>query len=85
MAHVHDESVSRRIEHAMQRDGQLDYPEIRTQMSPGLRKDLDQLIAHFLRELGQILLAQRFDIRRRTDRVEQALGRSSRLGRLRRV
>ena len=43
-------------------------------MSPGLRKNFDQLIAHFLRELEQVLFAQRLDIRGRTDPVEQARG-----------
>ena len=57
MAYVHDKAIARCVEHAMQRNGQLDYAEIRSQMSPGLRKNFDQLIAHFLRELGQVLFA----------------------------
>src|SRR4029453_741480 len=70
MTDVHDKAIARRVEHTMQRNGQLDHAEIRSQMSSGLRKNFDQLIAHFLRELGQVLFAQRLDIRRRTDRVE---------------
>ena len=40
----------------MQRDGQLDHAEIRPEVAAGLREDFDQLIAHFLRELRQVLL-----------------------------
>ena len=54
---VHDKAVARRVEHTMERNGQLDHAEIRSQMSSGLRKNFDQLIAHFLRELGQVLFA----------------------------
>jgi len=85
VTYVHDKSVSRCVENAMQRDGQFDYAEIRTKMPASLRKDSDQLIANFLRQLRQILFAQRFDIRGRTDPVEQARGRSRRSGALRRV
>ena len=56
MADVEDELVLRRVEDAMQRDGQLDHAEIRPEMAAGLRKNVDQLIAHFLRELRQVLL-----------------------------
>ena len=55
VADVEDELVLRRVENAMQRDGQLDDAEIRSEMAAGLREDLDQLIAHFLRELRQAL------------------------------
>ena len=58
VADVEDELVLRRVEDAMQRDGQLDHAEVRSEMAAGLREDFDQLIAHFLRELRQILFAQ---------------------------
>src|SRR6266478_5701274 len=77
---VHDKSVAWCVENAMQRDGQFDHAEIRTKMPACLRKDSDQLIAHFLRKLRQILFAQRFDVRGRTDPVEQALWRRRRSG-----
>ena len=50
---VEDELVLRRVENAMERDGQLDHAEIGSEMTAGLREHLDQLIAHFLRELRQ--------------------------------
>jgi len=57
MADVHDESVPRRVENAMQRDRQLDHAKIRSEVSASLGKDFNELIAHFLCELWQILLA----------------------------
>src|SRR5204862_4644078 len=38
MAHVHDKSVPRRVEHAMQGDSQFDHAKIRSKMSASLRK-----------------------------------------------
>src|SRR5205823_14054954 len=74
MTDVHNESVARRVENPVQRDGQFDHAEIWTKMPACLRKYSDQLIAHFLRQLRQILFAQRFDIGRRANPVEQAFG-----------
>ena len=54
VADVEDKLVLRRVENAMQRDGQLDHAEIRPEMAAGLREHLDQLVAHFLRELRQV-------------------------------
>jgi hypothetical protein len=41
-------------------------------MPAGSRKDLDQLIANFLRKLGKILFAKRFHIRWSANAIEQA-------------
>ena len=62
MTHVHNKAVARRFEDAMQRDRQLDHTEIRSKMSAGLRKHLDEFVANFLGELRQILFAKRLDI-----------------------
>ncbi len=83
MTYIHHEAVARCVEHAMQRNGQLDHAEVRPEVSPGLGKDLDQFIADFLRKLRQILFAQRFDVGGRTDAVEEPLGRGWYLGWLR--
>src|SRR5262249_36220424 len=66
VAHVHDETVARSVEHAMQRDGQLYDAEIGSEVPAGLRKNFDQLIAHFLSELRQILFTKRLDVGWRT-------------------
>ncbi len=75
MTDVHDKAVSRCIEDTMQSDGQFDHAEIRSQMSPGLRENLDQLIAYFLRELRQVLFTKRFDVGWRTDSIEETFRR----------
>ena len=75
MAHVHYESIARRFEDAVERDRQLNNAEIWPEMAAGLRQNTDQLITHFLRELGQVLFPQRLDVGRRMDSVEQALRR----------
>ena len=70
MADVEDKFVLWSIKDAVQSDGQFDHAEIRPKVAAGLGKDLDQFVAHFLRELRQILFLQRFHIRRRTDAIE---------------
>jgi hypothetical protein len=49
-------------------------------MAAGLRENFDQLIAHFLSELWQILFTKRSDICWRTDSIEQTLWRVCPLG-----
>jgi hypothetical protein len=39
-------------------------------MTAGLGEHFDQLFAHFLGELRQVLLAQLLDVRRRTDSIQ---------------
>ena len=71
MADVEDELVLRRVENAMERDRQLDHAEIRPEMTAGLREHLDQLIAHFLRELRETFLRQRLHVGGRMNSIEQ--------------
>src|SRR4029077_11848691 len=73
VADVHDDTVTRSLEHAMQSNRQLSDSKVRSEMAAGLREDFDQLIAHFLRELRQILFTKRFDVGWRTDSIEQTL------------
>ena len=77
MTHVHDKPIARRVENAVQRDGQLDDAQIRPEMPAGLGKDFDQFVAHLLRQLRQILFAQRFYISGRMDPFEQPRWRRS--------
>ena len=83
MTDVHDKTVTRRVEHTMQRDGQFDHAKIRSQMPAGLRENFDQFVAYFLRELRQILFAKCFDVGWRMDSIEQTLRRVCDLGGLR--
>src|SRR5262245_50325105 len=41
VTNVHDETVTRGVEHAMQRNGQLHNPEVRSEMAAGLRENFD--------------------------------------------
>ena len=72
MADVEDELIPRRIEDAMQRDGQLNDAEIWPEMSAGLRENLDEGFAHLLRELWKVLFVQRLDVGGRTNCIEQS-------------
>ena len=83
VADVHDETVTRGIEYAMQRNGQLHNAEVGSEVPAGLRENFDQLIAHFLSELRQILFTKPFNVGWRTDSIEQTLRRVCRLGCLR--
>ena len=54
MTHIPDQPVNRRVEHIMQRNRQLDNPEPRTQMSPGLPNRINHLAANLVRKLTQL-------------------------------
>ena len=69
MADVPDEPVSGRVEHIVQRDGQLDDAEARAQMAAGDRDRADRLGAQFFGDLGEVALAQRAQIGRRRNAV----------------
>ena len=80
MAHVKHELVPGRVENPVQRDGQLHHAEVRPEVpahAGGVRlaHDVDQLFAHFLRQLGEVALGQRLQVGGRLDLVEQAHGR----------
>ena len=53
MAHVPDESVVRRVEQVMERDGELDDAEPGAQVPAGDRHRADELVAQLARELRQ--------------------------------
>jgi hypothetical protein len=74
VADVEDKPVLGGFEDAVQGDGQLYDSEVGTKVAAGLRQDFDQFIAHFLRELRQILLAQSFYVCGRMDAVEKPWG-----------
>ena len=55
MADVPDQAVARRVEHPMQRDGQLDHAEAGAQMPAGDRDGVDGLLPQLVGDLNQIL------------------------------
>ena len=77
VAHVENELVLGRAEHAVQRDGQFDHAEVRPEVSAdarrvGLAHHVDQLLADLLGELREVALGQRLQVVGRLDLVEQA-------------
>ena len=72
VADVEDEGIGRRIEDAMQRDGQLDHAQIRPEVAAGLGQHGDQFVADFLGQRGQLVHRQLFNVGGRIDRVEKA-------------
>jgi hypothetical protein len=71
MANVPDNAVGRRIEHIVQRDGQLDHAETGAQMPAGHRHCTDRLGAQFVGDLGEVALAQLAQIGGRVDLIQQ--------------
>src|SRR5258708_18835010 len=71
VAHVEDQLVFRRIENPVQRDRQLYHTQIRTEMSTGLRKNRNQLIAYLLSELGKSPFFKTFEVGGRINGVQQ--------------
>ena len=55
MADVPDQAIGRRVEHAVQRDGQLDHAEAGAQMAAGHRDGVDRLLAQLVGELAKLV------------------------------
>jgi len=68
---VEDELVPWGGEDAVERDGELDDAEIRADVAAVFRGDVDEFLADFLRELGELLNAEAFDVVGRANLVEQ--------------
>ena len=74
MAHVPDQLVVRRIEYVMQRGGQLDDAETRSQMAGIQRELLDDESTQLVAVADQFLLRKFPQIGRRIDPVEVFVG-----------
>ena len=64
VADVPHQPVVRRVEHVMQRDGQLHRAEIGRQMAAGLAHRVDQKLAQLVGQLRQLLALQLAQVRR---------------------
>ena len=53
---VPEDLVARRVEHRVQRDGQLAGAEVRAEVTADLTDGVDDVLAHLLGELRQLLL-----------------------------
>src|SRR5262249_12032513 len=71
VAGVPDDLIGRGIEDPVQRDGQLYYAQVRTEMTAIPRYRLNEELADLSGELHQLILAERLDITRAGDRFEQ--------------
>ena len=77
VADIENETILWRIEDAMQGNRQFNDTKIRPEMPTCLRKNIDELFAHLLRQLRQLLFRDRFDVGRRTDSFEKGFLRSN--------
>ena len=68
---IPDYLVARRVEHRMQSHGKLDHAQPGTKMATGDGYGGNRLRPQLVRELVQLLVGQRFHIRRAVDLVEQ--------------
>ncbi len=75
MADIPDQPVVRGVEDVMQRDGEFDHAEARTEMAAGHRNRVDGLDPQFVRQLAQARFRQRPDLLRRSDGIEQRRAR----------
>ena len=71
VADVPDQLVVGRVEHIVQRHGELDHAEPGAEMAAGLRHHLDHLLAEFAGELGQLVFGQLTQVGRSADTIEQ--------------
>jgi hypothetical protein len=62
MARVEDDRVVRRIEDTMKRQRELDHAEVGPQMPPGGRNLVDQVLADFVGEVGELPLRKALQI-----------------------
>jgi hypothetical protein len=71
VAHVPDQPVARRVEHVVQRCGQLHHAEAGAQMTAGDRDDLDQVAAQLVGQLLQLFDRITTDVCRILNAVQQ--------------
>ena len=71
VADVPDDDVARRVEHVVQRHGQLDHAQARAQVAAGGRHHVDGLGPQLVGELAQLRRGEFARVGRRTDGVEQ--------------
>ena len=77
VADVPEQPVARRVEHVVQRHGELDHAQPGAEMAAGDRDGRDRLLAQFVGELAQLLGLQPTDVGRYVDGIEKRrVGRS---------
>jgi hypothetical protein len=71
MAHVEEQLVFRGVEDGVKGQGKLDDPEVRAQMTAGLRERLNEERANLLRQFVHLRKAQALEIGGRVDGLQQ--------------
>ena len=70
VADVEKKMIFRSLKDVMERDRQLDHPEVGTEMAAVLGQDRDHFLADLLRQQGQISDRELLQIGRRIDPIE---------------
>ncbi len=71
MTGVEHDPVHRRVEHAVQSDGELHHAEVGSEVAAGPRHDIDQDVADLGGQHRQLLGAEFLQVLRTTDRLQQ--------------
>ena len=58
MAYIPDQSVTRRVEHVVQRDGQFDNAKAGSEVTPSHRNSTDRFSPQLIGNLSELTLAQ---------------------------
>src|SRR6185312_14472267 len=77
VADVPDEDVVRRIEGDVEREGQFNGTQIRGKMSAAERHRFDDLLAHLLRQQGEVFGRKRLELRGLVNGIEYSCHESS--------
>src|SRR6478752_7619641 len=77
VADIPDEDVVRGIEGDVEREGQLNGPQIRSKVSAAERHRFDDLLAHLLRQQGEVFGRKRLELRGLVNGVEYSCHESS--------
>jgi len=72
VADVENKAVRRRIEDGVERDRKFNHAEVWPEMAAGLGQNGNQFVADFLRQLGQLLHRDFFDVGGGINGVEKA-------------
>ena len=71
VADIPDQAIARRVEHVVQRHGELDHAQPGAEMTAGDRHRRDRLLAQLVGELAQLVGLQPTDVGRDVDGIEK--------------
>ena len=72
VADVPEDLVARRVQQRVQRDRELARAEVRAEVAADLADGVDEQLAHLLRDLRELVLAESVEVLRAVDAVEEA-------------